>query len=196
MQRNVIIIGLVLAAFVAPALLAGGAQETGEEEFSARLETALTNSDFTEGEAQAIADEVAARSAGDIDEADAEVVARALSLAKEEDAELDSEENAQLALELAQNAVRLEEENYEKTEVAQATTEAVRTMLGQIEEWKSGDKSENLGEIVRSTVSAEAKKAAQKRTSEKSGKGKEKASEATSSTPADENSASSAGEKR
>ncbi len=187
MRRNVIVISLILAACVVPALIAGGAQEKGEQDFSARLETALANSDFNEEEAQAIAEAVASRSSGNVEEADAEVVARALGLAKEEDADLDSEENAELALELAQNAVRLEEENYEETVVAQATLKAVRSLLGQIEEWKSGDKSENLGEIVRSTVSTEAKKAAQTRTSEKSIKGKEKASEATSDTPAGDN---------
>lgn len=167
--------------------------EASDGDFPGKLETALVNSDFSQEEAQEIAEAARELSWEEAENADPEVVARALSLAKKEDAELEPDQNAELALELAQNAVRLENENYEETVVAQATLEAVRTMLGQIEEWKSGDMSENLGEIVRSTVSTEAKKAAQKRASEnkEAETGKDKASEATSGTPAEDTSGSS-----
>lgn len=174
---------------------AEGVQEA--EDFSAKLEAALAKSDFSEEEARAVAESVRAR-IGDAGEgenesenADPEVVARALGLAKNENAELDAEQNAELALELAQNSVRLKEENYDKTVVAKATMNAVRDMLGQIKEWKSGDMSENLGEMVRSTVSTEARKAAQKQSSDKAASGKadtaaesgeKKASEAASSS--------------
>ncbi|MDZ7794518.1 MAG: hypothetical protein U5P10_12750 [Spirochaetia bacterium] len=197
MKRNLFVIAIILGTMmVTPAIFAGGAQEASDGDFPGRLETALVNSDFNSEEALDIAEAARELSWEEAENADPEVVARALSLAKKENAELDPEQNAELALELAQNAVRLENENYEDAVVAQATLEAVRTMLGQIEEWKSGDMSENLGEIVRSTVSTEAKKAAQKRASENKGveTSKDKTSEATSGTPAEGTTDSSDGD--
>ncbi|MFO7848943.1 MAG: hypothetical protein R6V67_03180 [Spirochaetia bacterium] len=198
MRRNVIIVLIVMSVLMGgPVLFAGGAQEASGEDFPGRLETALENSSFSEEEVEEIAEKAAELSWEEAEGADAEVVARALSLAKDEDAELDAEQNARMALELAQNAVRLENENYEETVVAQATLESVRSMLGQIEEWKSGDSSESLGEIVRATVSTEARKAAQNRNSDKKKEGdagRDKASEAASDTPAGDTSDSSAGE--
>ncbi len=185
---GIIITLLVSVVLLTPAVFAGGAQESGQEDFLSRLETALANSQFTEEEAQAIIDRAGQFPWENAKEADAAMVARALSLTKERQAELKPEQEAELAHELAQNAVRLEAENYEQTVVAQATLEAVRSMLDQIEVWKESERTENLGELVRSTVSIEARKAAQKRASrqQKAETGREKASEATEGTPAEE----------
>ncbi len=200
MRQKIAGITAILLVAAVPFLFAGGSQEataeTGPEDFSTRLETALANSDFSEEEAAEIAETVRSRSGGEAEEADAEIVARAIGLAKRENADMDAERSGELALELARNSVRLREENYGDEVVAEATLEAVRSMLGQIEEWKSGDGSEKLGEIVRSTVSSEVQKATQKRASDKAAEGKSKtgkgkASEAASGSPAGDNPGSS-----
>lgn len=196
MRKHVFIFAILLVTLGAvPAVFAGGNQETSEEAFLDRLETALANTEFTESEVQAIIEASGEFSWETAEGADAQAVARALAYAKRENADLEPGQQAELALELAQNAVRLEEENYEESVVAQATLEAVRSMLGQIEDWKSGDQSENLGEIVRNTVSSEARKAAKKQASDKqkaAETGQEKASSAVGDTPADGDSAGSA----
>ncbi len=60
-------------------------------------------------------------------------------------------------------------------------------MLGDIEAWKSGDTSENLGEIVRSAVSNEARKASEKQDADDrfpGEAGQDKGAEKFSDTPA------------
>ncbi|MDZ7794456.1 MAG: hypothetical protein U5P10_12430 [Spirochaetia bacterium] len=188
MKKHVFIFAILLVTLVAvPAVFAGGNQETSEEAFLDRLETALENTEFTESEVQAIIEASGEFSWEPAEGADAQVVARALAYADRENADLEPGQQAELALELAQNSVRLEEENYEESVVAQATLEAVRTMLGQIEEWKSGDQTENLGEIVRNTVSNEARNAAKRQASEQkkaADAGEEKAASAVEDSPA------------
>jgi hypothetical protein len=161
MKRNVMLISALMIALVAvPAVFAGGNQEA-EGDYPAQLETALENNGFSEAEAQDIAAATRDLDWEDGQEADPEIVARALALAEQEGEELSPEEHAELGLELARNAVRLAaEEGHDQSVVAKATLEAVRKMLGQIEDWKNGDGSENLGETVRRTVSSAARKAA------------------------------------
>ena len=198
MKRNKILITALMIALVGvPVVFAAGAQEATDESFTERLVTALSNSGFTQEEVQAIIDSADEAEWEAVEVARAESVARALSLAKDQEADLDPEQNAELALELAQNTIRLESENYEDTVVAQATLEAVRSMLGRIEQWKSGDQSENLGEIVRERVSTEARKAAQKQASEQkksAEEGKSKGSQAVDETPAGDTPGTSAAE--
>ncbi|MCF7929137.1 MAG: hypothetical protein K9L68_10090 [Spirochaetales bacterium] len=195
MKRNFVfpvVLMTVMVLFV-PGVFAGGAQEAADQNFSARLESALEESEFNEEEAEAIVDSVDEGSWEEVGTADPQIVAQALGYARSEGIDLETGKNGLLALELARNALRLEkEENREKTVVAQATREAVRTMLGQIEDWKNGELAGNLGEIVRSTVRTEARKAAQERASQQN-KGKETASEAKAGTPAGDTPAESAG---
>ncbi|MCF7915892.1 MAG: hypothetical protein K9L66_12055 [Spirochaetaceae bacterium] len=188
MRLNKILITTMMIALVgAPVVFGAGAQEASDESFTERLDTALRNSGFTQEEVEAIIDSADESEWEAVEGGHAEAVARALSLAKDQEADLDPEQNAELALELAQNTIRLENENYEDTVVARATLEAVRSMLGRIEQWKSGDQSENLGEIVRERVSTEARKAAKKQASEQkksAEEGKSKGSQAGDETPA------------
>lgn len=179
---------LLITLMAVPAVFAGGNQETSEDAFLDRLETALENSEFAESEVQAIIEAAGEYSWEAAEGANAQAVARALAYARNENVDLEPEQQAELAHELAENAARLEEDNYDESVVAEATLEAVRTLQGQIEDWQSGDQSENLGEIVRNTVSSEARKAAKKQASgqQKSAEedGKEKASSAVDETPA------------
>ena len=188
MRTHVLIFTTLLITLMAvPAVFAGGNQETSEEAFLDRLETALDNNEFTESEVQAIIDAAGEYSWEAAEGVDAQTVARALAYAKSENADLETGQQAELAHELAESAARLEEENYEESVVAEATLEAVRTLQTQIEDWKNGDQSENLGEIVRNTVSSEARKAAKKQSADKeksSETGKEKAASAVDETPA------------
>ena len=188
MKHNRILITVFMIALVGvPTVFAAGAQEATEESFTDRLDTALSNSSFTQEEVEAIIDSADEAEWESVEGAHAEAVARSLSLAKDQEADLEPEQNAELALELAQNTIRLENENYEDTVVAQATLEAVRSMLSRIEQWKNGDQTQNLGEMVRQSVSSEARKAAQKRASEQkksAEEGKSKGAQAVEETPA------------
>ena len=188
MKHNRILITVLMIALVGvPTVFAAGAQEATEESFTDRLDTALSNSSFTQEEVEAIIDSADEAEWESVENAHAEAVARALSLTKDQEADLEPEQNAELALELAQNTIRLENENYEDTVVAQATLEAVRSMLSRIEQWKNGDQTQNLGEMVRQSVSSEARKAAQKRASEQkksAEEGKSKGFKAVEETPA------------
>lgn len=196
MRKQILIFTILLIALLAvPAVFAGGNQETSEDAFLDRLETVLENSEFTESEVQAIIEAAGEYSWEAAEGANAQSVARALAYAQSENADLEPGQQAELALELAQNAARLEEENYDEAVVAEATLEAVRSMQEQIEDWKSGDQSENLGEIVRTTVSSEVRKAAKKQASDqqKSAEtGREKASSAVGKTPSGDNSSGTA----
>ena len=154
MRTHVLILTTLLITLVAvPAVFAGGNQETSEDAFLDRLETALAHSEFTESEAQAIIEAAGEYSWEATEGADAQAIARALAYAQREKVDLEPGQQAELAHELAKNAARLEEENYDEAVVAEASLEAVRTLQGQIEDWKSSDQSENLGEIVRNTAS-------------------------------------------
>jgi len=67
-----------------------------------------------------------------------------LAYAQRENVDLEPGQQPELAHELAENAARLEDENFDKAAVAEATLEAVRSLRGQIEDWKNGDQSEKL----------------------------------------------------
>ncbi len=168
-MRKTIIIILALAILLVgvPSVFAAGVKEAPADTFIDRFEIALRNSIFTEEEVAAIL-----KSANDLswekaEGADAEVIVQALRIARDEQANLDAEENAELALALAQNAARLKNENYDEEVVAKTIREAVQNQLAVIKEWKASDKSEQLGELIRSGVSTEAQKATQE---QKSGK--------------------------
>jgi uncharacterized lipoprotein NlpE involved in copper resistance len=183
MKRSFILIAVIVAFVGVPAVFAGGAQEAPATPFAEQLESALTEEGFSEAEAQEIAAAARELFRDSAEDADPEIVARALAAAEQEGIELNSEQNAELALELAQNAVRLqEEEGYEQSVVAKAALEAVRTMQQEIEEWKSGDGSENLGEIVRNRVSTAARNAARKQAEAQKGSA-DKGSAAAADTP-------------
>ncbi len=140
------------------ALAAAGTQEG---DFLPRLETALNQSDLSEEEVQEIMSSAEELSWDEARQADPQLVAEAITNANAQNEELSAEDQAEFGLEIARNAQALQEEGYERSEVSRSVLKAVQTMQGQIEDWKSGDKSENLGEIVRSTVRSEARKAAE-----------------------------------
>lgn len=162
-MRKTITIILTLAIILVgvPSVFAAGVQEAPEDTFIDRFENALRNSNFSEEEVEAILESANDLSWERAEGADAEVVVQALSLAREEQAELDAEENAELALSLAQNASRLQNEGYDEEVVSQAVLEAVHNQLDVIEEWKESEKTEQLGELIRPGVSTEAQEAAQ-----------------------------------
>ncbi|HDQ14801.1 MAG TPA: hypothetical protein ENN41_08300 [Sediminispirochaeta sp.] len=178
MKNKLTFISIVL--FVSLGLasgFAGGAQEA-QGDFLSRLDTALENSGFSEKEVQQIIDAAGTRDWEGAEEADAELVAEALQLAKAERTELNAEQNAELALELALNATELRKENYDQSVVAQTIMNTVRNMIRQINEWKSGEGEENLGRMIRNTVRTEARKAAQSQEQKKGETARESAPEA------------------
>ena len=157
--RGMIIVAMALI-LVAPAF-ARGEQEV---DFLAEFEGALEDEGFTEEEAQAVAEAARSHDWSDARASDPELIAAGIARAREEGAELSPEKNAELALELAENAVALREEGYESSEVAQATLQAVTELQEQIRTWQDGDQEQPLGEIVRDTVSETAREAARERT--------------------------------
>ena len=188
MRKTITIILALGILFVGvPSVFAAGVQEAPEDTFIDRFENALRNSNFTEEEVEAILESTDDLSWERAEGADAEVVVQALSFARDEQADLDAEENAELALALAQNAARLQDENYDEEVVSQTILEAVRNQLAVIEEWKESDKSEQLGELIRSGVSTEAQKAAQEQKSDKSDEDLRPADEDTPAEGAAEN---------
>lgn len=154
------IIVLTLATLLVAPMFARGNQEV---DFLAKFETALGDEGFTEEEAQAIAEAARSHDWSEAEASDPELVAAGIARARDEGAELAPDENAELALELAENAVALREEGYESSEVAQATLEAVTQLQDQIREWRDGDQEEPLGDIVRETVGESAREAARER---------------------------------
>jgi hypothetical protein len=155
-----IIVTAVLLALAAP-VFAGGAQEV---DFLAEFEEALRSEGVSEEEAQAVAEAARQHDWTEADAADPAVIAEAVAKVEKEGTDLTPEEIATLAHELGKNAEELEkEEGYTRSEVAQATLQAVEQMQEQIRTWHDGDQEEPLGETVRNTVSETARKAARER---------------------------------
>lgn len=156
-----------IGLLVSSTIFAGGRSETAGGDFAERLETALESADFTVEEAEAVRSAIENREFGELEAADAQLVARALVLAREEQNDLDPDENAELALELARNTLQLRQENYDSTEVARATMDAVRAMHQDIERWQSGEMEEPLGEMIRNQVRNQVREVARKQGQEK-----------------------------
>lgn len=86
------------------------------------------------------------------EQAPAEVVALALSYSSEAEDEISGLEQAQLALELAQTAIAMQDAGLDERRVAVAALEGTRSMLAQIQQWQRGEGSEEFGLRIRSTV--------------------------------------------
>ena len=93
---------------------------------------------------------------------EAQAIAQGLVQARE-GSDLTPGEQAELARELARNAERLDDEGYSRSQVAEATLQAVEQLREQIQAWHDGDQEEPLGETVRNTVSETAREAARNR---------------------------------
>ncbi|MFW6362175.1 MAG: hypothetical protein ACOC2R_10530, partial [Spirochaetota bacterium] len=98
MRTHVLIITTLLITLMAvPAVFAGGNQETSEDAFLDRLDTALENNEFTESEVQAIIEAAGEYSWETAEGADAQAVARALAYARNENGDLEAGQQAELA---------------------------------------------------------------------------------------------------
>lgn len=138
-----------LILVLATPLFARGAQEV---DFLAEFEEALQAEGLSEEDAQAIAEAARPLDWSEGEDADPALIAEALVNARENGAELNAEQNASLALELARNAAELEGQGYTLSEIATATLAAVETLRVQIQEWQAGDTDAILGDAVRDTV--------------------------------------------
>ncbi len=159
MNVRMIIFGLLAIAMITPGAFARGAQEP---DFPSQLRSEMVAAGFSESEAAAVIDaddDLDWQSARGSDPA---LIAQALRRAKDEEPELESLEQALLALELARTAVELESEGLDDRDVAVATLSSVSELVTQIRDWKAlpdEEREENLGEIVRHTVSGNAEPA-------------------------------------
>ncbi len=92
----------------------------------------------------------------ELEEADPELVGYALSYGYRKGGEVDPEiaqTRAQLAFELALAGLEMERNGYEPQAVARAAANGVRDAMAQIQNWKKTGKVENLGQLIRNSVS-------------------------------------------
>ena len=92
----------------------------------------------------------------EVELADPEMVGYALSYGYRKGGEVDPElaqTRVQLAYELALAGLEMERNGYEPQAVARAAANGVRDAMAQIQNWKETGKSENLGQLIRNTVS-------------------------------------------
>lgn len=96
----------------------------------------------------------------EVESADPEMVGYALSYGYRKGEAVDPElaqTRAQLAHELALATMEMERNGYEPQAVAKAAANGVRDTMEQIQNWKENGKTENLGQLIRNTISKSVK---------------------------------------
>lgn len=145
---RVLFFGALILVLATP-LFARGAWEV---DFPAEFEEALLAEGFSEEDAQAIAEAARSHDWSNGESADPELIAAAIAQVRADGAAMTPDQSAELALQLAESAVALEDEGYRDSEIAEATLNAVQILHGQIQAWQESGGDEILGEIIRDTV--------------------------------------------
>jgi len=140
--------------FVAALALAVGSplwsQDGQQPEFVSELLSLLAQEGWTPEEVRALAAQDVAWE--EAEGADPEVVALALELAKSEDAELEPMAQALMAVDLARAAMQMESLGIGELTIALTALEGVREILMDVQAFRSGELSGNLGESIRNRM--------------------------------------------
>jgi len=130
-------------------------EEAQPQSFVEELVMQLRERDWSEEDLRVITEQAGELSWEEADQADAELIAYALTYERRRGDAIDETaglNRAQLALDLARQTMEMEQFGYSRQNIARAAVEGVQNALEQVENGKNQGRDMNLGEIMQNTV--------------------------------------------
>ncbi|MCF7934373.1 MAG: hypothetical protein K9L73_06225 [Spirochaetia bacterium] len=152
-----ILTGMIILVMVITGAVVSAQENTGESPspFIQQLTVQLRERDWSDEQIDALLLQTRLMAWKDVEGADAELIAYALSHAHENQAESSREqarEQARLVHELAAETLAMERLGYGRQDIASAAAGAVQSIQEQLRQHQPGSDSEPLGEFVRTAV--------------------------------------------
>jgi hypothetical protein len=145
---------LLFAGVLSVAGVTAVGAETAGPAFVPALLSSLENDGWSLQERTALAEAAGRFEWEGAQVANAEAVALALSLQRNESLQLSAAEQVRLAQQLAIMASEMRAAGFDDHDTAVAAVSAIRNALGEIRAWMSGGRHGELGEIMRSRIAA------------------------------------------